>query len=109
MARRERYGSRSSQNIGMLVQHGLTGLTIFYEQVISRVLLMVGSLIALMMLIAMVTTIVKIVSPSSVPVGLPTLLYQALFGFGFLSMVLFVLLGLVSSILKLLIEQGRDT
>jgi hypothetical protein len=38
--RRQRYGGQSSQNVFMLVSHGLVGLMVFYETVIAKLFLL---------------------------------------------------------------------
>ncbi len=107
MARRERYSGRSTQNIGMLIQHALIGLTIFYEQVVARVMLLTGGVVVLTSLLALFIFLVRLLAPQLLPVGLPTLVFLFLFGFGFISVVLLVVFCLATSLFKLLIEQGR--
>jgi glycosyltransferase involved in cell wall biosynthesis len=107
MARRARYSGRSSQNLSMLIQHALIGLTIFYEQVVARVMLLTGAVVAVTTLLALVILAARIFVPHMVPIGFPTLVFVFLLGFGFVSIVLLVVFCLASSIFRLLIEQGR--
>jgi hypothetical protein len=107
LAKRPRYGGRSSQNIGLLIQHGLIGLTIFYEQVVARLILLSVGVVGVTGLAALWVAAVRLVRPHVLPTGLTTVMFVSLIGFGFMSVVLLVVFCLASAILRLLMEQSR--
>jgi glycosyltransferase involved in cell wall biosynthesis len=107
LARRPRYSGRSTQNLGLLIQHGLIGLTIFYEQVVARLMLLTGGAAALAALIAVPVLIVRLLFPGVLPVGFTTIVLLSMLGFSFLALVLLVVFCMASAIFKLLIEEGR--
>ena len=108
MARRRRYGGRSSQNLSLLIQHGLVGLTIFYEQVVARLILFSVGVVAITTTAALWILVVRFVSPQTFPVGFVTGVFLTLLGFSFMSVVSFVVFCLACSMFRLLIEQCRD-
>lgn len=108
MARRQRYGGQSSQNIGLLIHHALIGLTIFYEHVVARLILLSIGMVGLTALLSLFVIVVRFSAPQLLPVGFPTLVFLTLFGFGFMSLVLLVVFCLACSIFRLLIESGRE-
>lgn len=108
MARRPRYSGRSTQNLGLLIQHGLIGLTIFYEQVVARLMLLTAGAAALSALVAVPVLAVRLALPGTLPVGFATVVLLSMFGFGFVSLVLLVVFCLACAILKLLIERSRE-
>jgi polyisoprenyl-phosphate glycosyltransferase len=108
MARRERYGGASSQNISLLVQHALIGLTIFYEQVVARLMLLTAGVVAVTAVLSIIVVAVRFARPHLLPVGFSTLVFLSLFGFGFVSVVLLVVFCLACSIFRMLVEQGRE-
>lgn len=107
MARRPRYAGRSSQNLGLLIQHGLIGLTVFYEQVVARLILLSLGVVAITGFAALWIVAVRFFTPRVLPVGLTTTVFVLLIGFGFLSIVLLVVFCLACAIFRLLMEQGR--
>ena len=107
MARRPRYAGRSSQNLGLLIQHGLIGLTVFYEQVVARLILLSLGVVAVTGFAAVWIMAVRILTPHRLPVGLTTTVFVLLIGFGFLSIVLLVVFCLACAIFRLLMEQAR--
>ncbi|MCZ6656110.1 MAG: glycosyltransferase [Gammaproteobacteria bacterium] len=108
MARRQRYGGRSSQNIGLLFHHALIGLTIFYEDVVARLMLFSAGLVGVTLLVALGLIIVRFAAPHALPVGFTTVVFMSLFGFGFVTLVLLISFCLACSTFRLLIEQSRD-
>jgi glycosyltransferase involved in cell wall biosynthesis len=108
MARRRRYGGRSSQSLSLLIQHGLIGLTIFYEQVVARLILFSVGVVAITATAALWILVVRFVSPQTFPVGFATGVFLTLLGFSFMSVVSFVVFCLACAMFRLLIEQGRD-
>lgn len=109
MARRPRYAGNSSQNLGLLIQHGLIGLTIFYEQVVARLILLSATVVAGILLLAIGIIAVRLLTPHVLPVGFTSGVFLALLGFGFVSVVLLVVFCLACSIFRLLMEQGRGS
>lgn len=107
MARRQRYGGRSSQNIGLLIHHGLIGLTIFYEQMVARVILLAASVVGLTGALAVVLVIIRLTEPRLLPAGFTSIVLLSLFGFGFVTLVLLVVFCFGCSIFRLLIESDR--
>ena len=81
--RRQRYGGDSSQNIPLLIHHALLSLGVFYEQVAARFLVF--------------SVLVAAIAGSLFGTA-------AFFGFGFAAIALFVLVCLLCSIFRLLIE-----
>lgn len=108
MARRRRYGGRSSQTLSLLIQHGLIGLTIFYEQVVARLILLSTGVVAITTIAALWILVVRFVSPQTFPVGFATGVFLTLIGFSFMSIVSFVVFCLACAMFRLLIEQSRD-
>lgn len=108
LARRPRYGGRSTQNLGLLIQHGLIGLTIFYEQVVARVMLLTAGVALVSALIGLPVVVVRLAMPGVLPVGFATVVLLFMFGFGFVSLVLLVVFCLACAIFKLLIERSRE-
>jgi glycosyltransferase involved in cell wall biosynthesis len=108
MARRRRYGGRSSQNLSLLIQHGLIGLTIFYEQVVARLIFLSRGVVGITAIAALWILVVRFVSPQTFPVGFATGVFLTLLGFSFISVVSFVVFCLACAMFRLLIEQGRD-
>ena len=107
MPKRQRYGGQSSQNVALLIQHGLIGLTIFYEQVVARLILLSVGVVAVTGLAALWIVAVRVFSPHVLPTGLTTAVFVSLIGFGFLSIVLLVVFCLASAVFRLLMEQSR--
>lgn len=108
MARRPRYAGNSSQNLSLLIQHGLIGLTIFYEQVVARLILLSAAVVAVTLLLAVGIIAVRLFTPHVLPMGFTSGVVLAMLGFGFVSVVLLVVFCLASSIFRLLMEQGRE-
>lgn len=54
--RRPRYGGSSSQNLFMLVSHGMVGLMVFYEVVVAKLFVLLFSLLAVAL--ALVTAVI---------------------------------------------------
>jgi glycosyltransferase involved in cell wall biosynthesis len=107
LAKRARYGGRSSQNLGLLIQHGLIGLTIFYEQVVARLILLSAAVVGVTGLAALWVAVVRLTQPRMLPTGLTTAIFVSLIGFGFMSIVLLVVFCMASAIFRLLMEQNR--
>lgn len=108
VARRHRYGGRSSQNLGMLIQHGLIGLTIFYEQLVSKLILVSAGAVALTAVLGGVIIFLRFFSTRTLPVGFATAVFVSLLGFSYLSLVLLVVFSITCATLKLVSEQVRD-
>lgn len=107
MARRCRYAGRSSQNIGLLIHHGLIGLTIFYEQMVARIILLSATVVATTAALATLLLLVRFFGPLRLPTGFTTVVLLSLFGFGFVSLILLVVFCLACSIFRLIIESDR--